>query len=71
MKKLYKTTIVIWSNTNPEECDIEDIARETLCGDHFLAEHKIELVGDPTEDVDWNAGSEDFFKGNDDEQEEY
>ena len=30
---LYKTTIVIWTNDDPEGMELEDLAREATCGD--------------------------------------
>ena len=65
MKGFYKTTIVIWSDFDPADYDIEDLSREALKEDAHLSVHKIEFIGAPEEDADWDGS--DFFNSKDDE----
>jgi len=69
MKGLWKSTIVIWSNFDPSETDIEDLAREALAGDVHCSQHKVEFVDDLDSDPDWDGESE-FLVNLDSEVEE-
>lgn len=66
MPALYKTTIVIWSEFDPEPYDLADLAREAEDGDAYCSAQVRELVADPTLDPDWD-GTE--FFGVDEEEE--
>lgn len=67
-KKLYKTTIVIWSTFDPMKCELSDLAREAEVGDAYCsrmeAEHKENFRDDP----DWD--DTEFFLRNDFTEEE-
>lgn len=62
MKGLYKTTIVIWSEYNPEEnnVDIDVLAREAVQGDAYSSHTSTVHVPDPDKDEHWD-GNEFFF----------
>ena len=53
MDGLWKTTIVIWSDFDPDRFELEDIAREATEGAAFCASMKHELVADPSTDPAW------------------
>ena len=55
MVGLYKTTIIIWSDFNPEDYDIEDLSREALSGDAYCSSYEAEFIDDPESDVDWDG----------------
>lgn len=68
--KLFKTTIVIWSEYDPNsnEMEIDDLAREAMQGDAYCSSQKTECV-DPRTDYDWD-GTDFFGPENEDEDEE-
>lgn len=63
---MYKTTIVIWSEYNPEESELElvDLAAEATNGDMYCSVMETEYIPnrDLEEDPDWD-GTE-FFSEN-------
>jgi hypothetical protein len=71
-KKLYKTTIVIWSEEDPREQPGDDnvdaisaLAREAEHGNAYCPKASTSLVEDPTKDPDWD-GTEFFDIGDED-----
>lgn len=69
MKGLWKSTIVIWSTSDPSETDIEDLAREALAGDDaHCSQHKVEFIDDLESDPDWDES--DFLNGIEEDEEE-
>jgi len=64
--KLYKTTIVIWTDDHPElnRLEIDDLARDAICGDAYCSLQTTEEVTDKEQFPDT-----DFF-GTDEEDEE-
>lgn len=60
-KKLFKTTIVIWSDYDPSGIGLDDLAREAISGDAYCSKQAKELIRDPQKDPDWD-GTE-FFDG--------
>jgi len=64
---LFKTTVVIWSEYNPEEngTELEDLARDATDGESYCSKQTCLKVEDPTKDPDWD-GTE-FFGVDDDE----
>lgn len=58
--KLYKTTIVIWSDFNPENVSLSRLAQEAEDGCSYCSVQKTETVEDPSQDSDWD-GTE-FFE---------
>jgi len=70
MRKLNKTTIVIWSDpdlTHPEEYELEDLAREAESGLAYCSSCTTETVLDPEKDPHWD-GTE-FFDDFESEEE--
>jgi hypothetical protein len=61
---LYKTTIVVWSEKDPGDMELEDIAHEAKSGSYqvgFLCSRQTtELIQDLTTDPDWRETE--FFK---------
>lgn len=50
MRKIWKRTIVIYTDYDPEDIDIEDLSREAMTGNgHFV--YRDEELDDPTADV--------------------
>lgn len=47
-QKLYKTTIVIWSEYPTNNVSIEDLAREATRGDAYCSSQRCEGVSDPS-----------------------
>jgi hypothetical protein len=64
---MYKSTIVIWSEHNPQERELDDLAREAVSGDSYCSKFHVESVDHPKNDPDWD-GTE-FFDTGDIEQE--
>lgn len=52
---LYKTTIVIWSEYDGSEVDLEDLAREAVQGDAYCSKQISELIAEAESDVDWDG----------------
>lgn len=44
--KLYKTTVVIWTDYDPAHCEIDDLAREAMRGDAFCSSQDTSIVTD-------------------------
>jgi len=55
MRALHKTTIVIWSEYNATETELEDLARDATSGDSYCAQYKCERVEDPEKDPTWDG----------------
>jgi len=55
MKGLYKTTIVIWSDFNPEHLEIDDLARDAMSGESYCSKQECNLIYDSENDVDWDG----------------
>lgn len=58
MRKLNKTTIIIWSDpdlTHPEDFELEDLAREADSGLAYCSSCTTETVLDPEKDSDWDG----------------
>lgn len=61
-KRLWKTTIVIWSDYNPEgNTEIDVLTRESVSGGAYCSSSKTVLVRNVNKDPDWD-GTE-FFWG--------
>lgn len=70
MPDMYKTTIVIWTDYDPSEVELADLAREATHGDAYCSLQRTEAVADPLTDP--NPPSAEFFRlGEDDEDDEY
>ncbi len=59
LMKLYKSTIVIWSEENPMQLELSALARGAEVGDDYCSKRHAELVEDPGSDPDWDGA--DFF----------
>jgi hypothetical protein len=59
-KPLYKTTIVIWTEDDPEELELEDLAREATSGCGFCSKQETVKVEDPDGDPEFDCGE--FFE---------
>lgn len=57
-EKLYKTTIVIWSEYDPMQYELSTLARDAETGESLCTKMKAEWV-DPRTDPDWDGN--DFF----------
>jgi hypothetical protein len=55
MKPLHKTTVVIWSEFDGTEVELEALARETTEGEAYCCRYRSELVADPVTDPDWDG----------------
>jgi len=53
--KLYKTTIVIWSDQDPRGTELEILARDAICGDAYCSKMESIDVEDPESDSDWDG----------------
>lgn len=58
-KNLYKTTLTIWTDYNPETCNLEDLGREADGGAALCSRCEMVLVPKPLEDKDFP--NTDFF----------
>lgn len=54
-KTLYKSTIVIWSEGDPNLMELDDLAREAVSGSAYCSKHHIHVVKEPTTDKDWDG----------------
>jgi hypothetical protein len=59
MRPLYKTTIVVWSEYNPESTELEDLVRDAVRGDAYCSHQAAQLVQDPEKDEHWDRNT--FF----------
>ena len=50
--QLWKTTIVIWSDFDPQEFSPEDLGREAMEGSAYCTEQRAEFVSDLAADPD-------------------
>lgn len=66
--KLYKTTIVIWTEYDPGSVELVDLAREAHVGDAYCSKQISEEISQYENDPDWD-GTE-FFGDRPDEEEE-
>ena len=55
MKKLYKTTVVLWSEYDPSnQVELEDLARDATSGEAYCSKQCTILIEDPQGDPDWD-----------------
>lgn len=52
--KLFKTTIVIWSEFNSDNVELEDLARDATSGESYCSKQNCEYVEDVQKDPDWD-----------------
>jgi hypothetical protein len=65
-KQLWKTTIVIWSDYDPQNFRLQDLAFQADEGDAYCSKTEAEIIEDPVNDPDWD-GTEFFDDPADDE----
>jgi hypothetical protein len=65
---LYKTTIVIWSEEDPENYELEDLAREATNGSMYCSSVQAKKIENPEKDSDWD--DTEFFVEEDDNDED-
>ena len=55
--KLFKTTIVIWSEYNPSEADLElnALAQQAENGDAYCSSMTCALIPEPEKDSNWDG----------------
>lgn len=69
MRPLYKTTIVIWSETDPTGVlELEELAMEATNGESYCSSLSSDRVEDPSLDPHWD-GTE-FFDSDEEEETE-
>jgi hypothetical protein len=61
VRPLYKSTIVVWSETDPSKVEASDLVRDGEVNDNYIARQDNVLVEDPTKDPDWDDGPQEFF----------
>jgi hypothetical protein len=55
-KKLYKTTIIIWSEYDPTfKIEVDELARDAMSGESYCSKQDTEEIEDPTKDPDWDG----------------
>jgi hypothetical protein len=54
-KNLYKTTIVIWTDANPQRVSLEQLAQKAEAGDAYCSKQETELVKEPEKDETWDG----------------
>lgn len=54
-RSLYKTTVVIWSEDNPEQYELDELAREAVRGMAYCSSQQSEIIEDPESDPDWDG----------------
>jgi hypothetical protein len=59
-RKLWKTTIVVWSEFNPNRVETVSLVREAVDGQAIITKQESELVSDPYSQED--GPPEEFFE---------
>ena len=54
-KPLYKTSIVIWSEFDPTQLELSQLAREAESGAAYCANLETKKLKKPTQDPDWDG----------------
>jgi hypothetical protein len=62
VKPLWKTTIVIWSDFDPQHLALSDLARDAEDGESYCSYQDTTLIQDPQGDSHWD-GTEFFNVG--------
>jgi hypothetical protein len=65
VKALFKSTIVIWTEYDPTELELADLAHQAESGDAYCSSMTSAPVAEPEKDPDWD-GTE-FFDAEDNE----
>jgi len=59
-KPLWKSTIVIWTEFDPYDTEIDTLAWHAMEGDGYCSRHIADHIADPESDPDWD-GTEFFW----------
>jgi hypothetical protein len=54
-RPLFKTTVVIWTDYDTRESELEDIARDATSGDAYCSKQTCGHVLEPDKDPDWDG----------------
>jgi Mn-dependent DtxR family transcriptional regulator len=49
LKKLYRTTIVIWTKYDASDVELEDLARKAVQGEGYCSQQTTEAITDPVQ----------------------
>lgn len=60
MKALYKTTIVIWTEEDPGDMEIVDLAQSATDGLGYCSKQETFHIKDPSTDLEWDGTT--FFE---------
>lgn len=55
MRTLYKSTIIIWTDFDPDDFDIDALALEAVTGSAYCSSQTSEEIIDPENDPDWDG----------------
>ena len=56
MRRLFKTTVVIWSEYDPTfRVEIDELARDAMEGESYCSSSESVLVEDPESDAAWDG----------------
>lgn len=55
IKGLWKSTIIIWSEFDPQKLDLDDLTREAINGAAYCSKSEAKFFRDPTKNKDWDG----------------
>jgi len=58
-RKLWKTTVVIWTDEDPQGVELDTLVSEAIHGDAYCSKQETKYVTDVTQDKDWD--NNEFF----------
>lgn len=67
MTTLFKTTVTIWTEYDPDCVELSDLIHDAECGDAICSGSKIKAVLEPTKDKDCTGSVREFFMLDDEE----
>lgn len=53
--KLWKTTVIIWTDYDPQSIELSALARESEVGDAYCSSQECKAISDPEHDPDWDG----------------
>jgi len=53
--RLFKTTIVIWSDYDPKNMEVDALASDAMDGQSYCSQQKTEEIKDVENDPDWDG----------------
>lgn len=54
-KNLYKTHITIWSEYDPSDVEVNELADDAINGSSYCSKKGSEFIKEPDEDNDWDG----------------